>query len=78
MEGTVAYHAQTTADIDPVIFRMELVLDVKLDIKEQFVQWVFLVRFFITSFQRKTFILLFSLRVFILFFLGHLGQSSDK
>ena len=47
MEVTVTYHAQKTADTEPVIFRMELVLDVKLDIKEQFVQQVFLVRFFI-------------------------------
>ena len=47
MEVTVTYHAQTTADTEPVIFRMELVLDVKLDIKEQFVQQVFLVRYFI-------------------------------
>lgn len=47
MEVTVTYHAQTTADTAPVIFIMELVLNVKLDIKEQFVQQVFLVRFFI-------------------------------
>ena len=41
MEATVTKHARTTADTEPVIFRMELVLDVKLDIKEQFVQQVF-------------------------------------
>ena len=41
MEGTATYLAQTTADTAPVIFRTELVLDVKLDIKEQFVQQVF-------------------------------------
>ena len=41
MEGTATFHALTTADTDPVILRLELVLDVKLDIKEQFVQQVF-------------------------------------
>ena len=40
MEATVTYHAQTTADTELVIFRTELVLDVKLDIREQFVQQV--------------------------------------
>ena len=42
MEATVAYHARTTADTEPVILWTELVLDVKLDIKEQIVQRVFL------------------------------------
>ena len=46
MEGTATYLAQTTADTAPVIFRTELVLDVKLDIKEQFVQLVFVASFF--------------------------------
>ena len=41
MEATVTYHAQITADTKHVIFRTELVLHVKLDIKEQFVQQVF-------------------------------------
>ena len=41
MEATVTYYAQTTADTKLVIFRTELVLHVKLDIKEQFVQQVF-------------------------------------
>ena len=41
MEATVAYHARTTADTEHVILWTELVLDVKLDIKEQFVQQVF-------------------------------------
>lgn len=40
MEATVTFHAQTAADTEPVIFSMELVLVVKLDIKEQFVQQV--------------------------------------
>ena len=47
MEGTVTYLAQTTADTEPVIFRTELVLDVKLDIKEYFVHMVFLIRLLI-------------------------------
>ena len=46
MEGTVTYLAQTTADTAPVIFRTELALDVKLDIKEQFVQPVFFASLF--------------------------------
>ena len=46
MEATVTYNAQTTADTELVIFRMELVLDVKLDIEEPFVNQVFLFRFF--------------------------------
>ena len=41
MEAIATFHALTTADTEPDIFRMELVLDVKLDIKEQFVQQVF-------------------------------------
>ena len=40
MEATVTFHVLTTADTGPVILRMELVLDVKLDIKEQFVEKV--------------------------------------
>ena len=47
MEGTATYLAQTTADTAPVIFRTELVLDVKLDIKEQFVQLVFVASLFL-------------------------------
>ena len=47
MEGTATYLAQTTANTAPVIFRTELVLDVKLDIKEQFVQSVFFASLFL-------------------------------
>ena len=43
MEGTVTIFAPITADTEPVIFKMELPLDVRLDIKEQFVQQVFFV-----------------------------------
>ena len=46
MEATVTFYAQNTAETEPVIFRMEHVLDVKLDIQEQFVQQV-LCSFFI-------------------------------
>ena len=49
MEATVTVHALKTADTERVIFRMELVLNVKLDIMEQFVQQVFL-GFFIYNF----------------------------
>ena len=46
MEVTVTFHALTTADTEPVILWTALVSDVKLDIKEQFVQQVFLSSFF--------------------------------
>ena len=42
METNVTVHALKTADTEPVILWTELVLDVKLDIKEQIVQRVFL------------------------------------
>lgn len=64
MEETVAYHAQTTADTKPVTFRMELVLNVKMDIKEQFVQRVFLF-FFNWEIYIKTFLSLIYWLIFV-------------
>ena len=58
MESTVKYHAQTTVDTELVIFRMELVLNVKLVIKEPYVQQVLLIRFFIYEKQLSKFITL--------------------
>ena len=50
MASTVTYRVPSTADTKPVILRLELVLDVKPDIQEQFVQQVLL---FFSLFWKK-------------------------
>ena len=47
MAGNVTFLAPTTADTEPVILKMGLVLGVQLDMKEHFVKQVFFVVFFI-------------------------------
>ena len=51
MAQNVTQHVPATADTKHVIFTMELVLGVYLDIKEHFVQWVSFVLFYILGKQ---------------------------